>query len=143
MERMAAMRGPGRSRIVEKGKRLHSRLRIQDVARIRNGKSTGLVEVYQRAALKAALATPATCTRSAGKPRASPRRNISSRSGRGICACTIFGEGCVWICCSRFGSAGSSILACGKKGRNAQHNQSCRPPRFLSHEEQFTHELVM
>ena len=52
------MRGPGRSRIVEKGRRHHSRLRIQDVTWIRDGRSTGTVEVYQRAALKGALATP-------------------------------------------------------------------------------------
>jgi len=30
---------------------------------------------------------------------------------------TIFGKGCVWISCSCLGSARSSVLICGKKGR--------------------------
>ena len=93
------------------------------------------LKLNQGATLKAVLATSAMCTRSAGKPSASPRRNISGRFGRGICACTIFGEGCVWIGCSCLGSANSSVFACGKKGRYAEHDQSCRPPRFFSHKE--------
>ncbi len=86
-------------------------------------------------ALKAGLATPATCANSAGNSGASPRRNITAGSGRGICACSIFGKSCVWISRSCFGSANPSILACGKKGRYAEHDQSCRQPRFISHEE--------
>jgi hypothetical protein len=114
---------------------LGPRLRIQDVARVRKVRSTGSAEVYQGAGLKAALATPASCTRSAGKSSASPRRNVPSRSGRGTRACSIFGEGCVWICGSCFGSASSSVFTCGKQGRYAEHDQSFSPPRFFSHKE--------
>jgi hypothetical protein len=94
------------------------------------------LELNQGAALKAALATRATCTTSAGKSSTSPRRNISGRSGRGIVVCAIFGKGCVWIgrgCCLR--AASPCVLACGKKGRYAKHAQSCRPSRFFSHTE--------
>ena len=101
------------------------------------------VKVYQGVGLKAALATPASCTRSAGKSSASPRRNIPGRSGRGIRTCTIFGKGCVWICCSCFGSASSSILACGKKKaviprtiNPVAHRDSFRT------KEQFMHEIA-
>ena len=111
------------------------------MAWIRDGRSTGSVEVYPSAGLKAALATPATCTRSAGRSSASPRRNIPGRSGRGTCPCSIFSKGCVWIGCSCLGSASSSVLASGQKRRYAKHDQSCRPPRFLSHKEHFTHEF--
>jgi hypothetical protein len=110
--------------------------------RIRNGRSTGSVEVYQKAALKAGLVTPATRTGTAGKSSASPGRNIPGKSGRGIRACTIFGKGCVRICCSCFGSASSSVLTRGKKGRYAKRDQSCRQPRFFSHKETILARIV-
>jgi len=81
------------------------------------------------------LATPATCANSAGNSSASPRRNITGRPGGSICACSIFGKGGVRISRSCFGSVGSSILACGNKGRYAEHDQSCRQSRFFSHKE--------
>jgi hypothetical protein len=86
-------------------------------------------------ALKTVLATPATCANSTGNSSASPRRNIPARSGGSICACSILGKGGVWISRSCFGSVDSSILACGNTGRYAEHDQSCRQPRFFSHKE--------
>src|SRR5258707_7965711 len=93
------------------------------------------LKLNQRAALKCDLATPATCTSSTGKSTASPRRNVPCRSGRDVSACTIFGKRCVWISCSGLGSASSSIVTCGKKGGNAQLDQSCRSLKFFSHKE--------
>jgi hypothetical protein len=85
--------------------------------------------------LKTVLAAPAACTNSAGNSSASPRRNIPARSGRSICACSILGKGGVWISRPCFGSFSSSILACGNKGRYAEHDQSCCQPRFFSHKD--------
>jgi hypothetical protein len=128
--------GFGLSRIVEKEKSIAPGCEFRMWLGSATADLPDQLKLNQRAALKATLATPATCTRSAGKSSASPRRNIPGRSGRGTRACSIFGKGCVWIGCSCLRSASCSVFACGKKGRYAEHDQSCRPPRLFSHEAQ-------